>query len=221
MPSYSLTNDSFGPRSRSSGSTLVSSSVDSYWSCVESGWGPALSLQLSPTHCVMLARGSLLVGKGSERHRQENQREPTEEQEAPARTAREGKGEQSENHKRTGQQERTKKKGGEGGKRKREEGTPLTRLRPEAWEPSTLRNKPIIKKGWGGWQRNNGSPWGCGLEPMNSGKQRMNVRRAGHCYILRPIGELHQARTQFSSATEHKILLYSCYMTDNSWARSV
>ena len=170
----------------------------------------------------MLARGSLLVGKGSERHRRENQRESTEEQGAPARAAREGKGGAERESQKNRTARENKKEGEEGGKRKREEGTPLTRLRPEAWEPSTLRNKPIIKKGWGGMAA---QKWVTvrvrALEPMNSGKQRMNVRRAGHCYILRPIGELHQARTQFSSATEHKILLYSCYMTDNSWARSV
>ena len=64
----------------------------------------------------MLARGSLLVGKGSERHRQENQREPTEEQGAPARTAREGKGGAERESQKNRTARENKKEGGRGGK---------------------------------------------------------------------------------------------------------
>ena len=55
---------------------------------------------------------------------------------------------------------------GRAGKGQREEGTSLTRLRSETWEPSKLLKKQSTKlnqlKEGGEWQRKNGAPWGAG-----------------------------------------------------------
>ena len=89
------------------------------------------------------------VTRDNKRHRKETKESHLKITGHRHRQQEKNKEEKGKKHNRS-RQRRSKKEGGKKEeKRQREEGTPLTRLRSETWEPSTLRHKPTKGEGVG------------------------------------------------------------------------
>ena len=222
MPSYSLTNDSLYPRSRSSGSTLVSSSIDTFWSSVESGWGPARNLQLSPTHCVMFARWSLVsmqgqqeaqarkrrrvnwraqgTGTGSKRRIGRNKDRSTTDPDSKGATRREGR-------KRRKDRERRVRPWHVCGQRR---GSP---------PPSEKKQR---ERGWGGMAAQKGGPVRvCGC--LSQWQHAASKCSQGTSLLYSTFNRTTTSKTSGNSLFKHNWAqsLSYCYTNDNSGARSV